>query len=265
MTIRIMVGILSMGVAGIGCTGSGSGSAPAAASAAAATSTASIVTPEKTANATAPVATPSATAPVATPNAGTPPPALVAVAPETAAPVAARVATVDPETARKTAQIEWALKQDEIKQDPKGQWASQAKSSSALNDAQGSAFFAPNQAAGPANVERYGSNGSAWSPKMPDGGIEWLELTYAKPVHATAVRVRESYGSGAIIKVELFDEKGTAHTVWSGTDPTTELNYFAVEFPKTLYKTGRVKLTLATNIVNGWNQIDAVQLVGTDQ
>ena len=262
MNIRIVFGILSISVAGIGCNGNSG--APATAPVAA-TSTARVVTPEKTANATAPVATPSATVPVSTPNAGTPPPAPVAVAPETAAPVAARVATVDPEIARKTAQIEWALKQDEIRQDPKGQWATQAKSSSALNDAQANAFFAPSQATGPANVERYGTSGYAWSPKMPDGGIEWLELTYAKPVHATALRVRESYGSGAIIKVELFDEKGAAHTVWSGTDPTTELNYFAVDFPKTSYKTGRVKLTLATNIVNGWNQIDAVQLVGTDQ
>jgi hypothetical protein len=38
-----------------------------------------------------------------------------------------------------------------------------------------------------------------------------------------------------------------------------------VKFPKTAFKTDRVKVTLATNIVPGWNEIDAVQLVGTDQ
>jgi hypothetical protein len=38
-----------------------------------------------------------------------------------------------------------------------------------------------------------------------------------------------------------------------------------VKFPKTTLKTDRVKVTLATNIVPGWNEIDAVQLVGTDQ
>lgn len=102
-----------------------------------------------------------------------------------ATPPADRAEVVDPELARKTAQIEWALKQDAIKQDPDGQWASQARSSSAA--------------------------------------------------------------------------------VWSGTDATTDLNYFVVEFPKTAYKTGRLKLTLATNIVSRWNQIDAVQLVGTEQ
>lgn len=254
MKIRIMSTLLAICAAGIGCGGNGTGSAPAAAPVAAA-STASAATTDKAPIASASVATPSPAAA----------PAAVSAATAEAAAAPARAAAVDPEIARKTAQIEWALKQDAIKQDPNGQWASQAKSSSALNDAQANASFAPNQAAGPANVERYGNSGFAWSPKMPDGGIEWLELNYAKPVHATAVRVRESYGSGAIIKVELFDEQGTAHAVWTGTDPTTELNYFAVEFPKTSYKTGRVKLTLATNIVNGWNQIDAVQLVGTEQ
>ena len=65
-------------------------------------------------------------------------------------------------------------------------------------------------------------------------------------------------------KVEIFDDKGAPHTVWSGNDPTKELNYFPVKFDKTTYKTDRVKVTLATNVVPGWNEIDAVQLVGKE-
>jgi len=65
--------------------------------------------------------------------------------------------------------------------------------------------------------------------------------------------------------VELFDEQGSAHTAWAGNDPTTELNYLIVKLSKTEYKTDRVKVTLATNVVPGWNEIDAVQLVGKDQ
>ena len=42
-----------------------------------------------------------------------------------------------------------------------------------------------------------------------------------RPVFATAVRVRESSGSGAVIKIEVFDDKGAGHTVWSGSDSTT--------------------------------------------
>jgi hypothetical protein len=92
-----------------------------------------------------------------------------------------------------------------------------------------------------------------------------LDLKYPKPVHAEEVRNRESWGSGAIIKVEVFDEQGAAHTVWAGNDPTTELNYLLVKTPKTAFKTDRVKITLATNVILGWNEIDAVQLVGSDQ
>ena len=169
------------------------------------------------------------------------------------------------ETTAKLAGAAWALKQDEIKNDPKGQWAVQAKASSTYNDAQGTSGWSANQATGAPNVDKYADDGNAWTSKTPDGGIEWLDLKYPKPVHAEEVRVRESFGSGAVIKVEIFDEQGSPHTVWAGNDPTTDLNYLLVKFPKTTFTTDRVKITLATNVVPGWNEIDAVQLIGTDQ
>ncbi len=181
----------------------------------------------------------------------------------TAGATAASPATAD--TSARQSAIDWATKQDEIKNDPQGQWAYQATGSSTYNDAQGEAAWSANQAVGIPNVDHYGDDGKAWTPKTEDGGIVWLDLKYAKPVHATEVRVRESCGSGAVIKVELFDEQGGAHSVWAGTDPTTDLNYLIVKFPKTDFKTARVKVTLATNVVPGWNEIDAVQLVGVDQ
>ena len=180
-----------------------------------------------------------------------------------AAPADANAARA--ETTAKMAAAEWAMKQDEIKHDPNGQWAIQATASSTYGDAQGTASWSANQATGAPNVDKYGDNGMAWTTKTPDSGIEWLDLKYPKPVHATEVRVRESCGSGSVIKIEVFDEQGTGHAVWQGNDPTTELNYLMVKFPKTTFKTDRVKITLATNVVEGWNEIDAVQLVGTDQ
>lgn len=205
-------------------------------------------------------------------SAAKPAPASASTSPTTAAPAPSpsASATVDAgaaaaETTAKMAAAEWAVKQDEIKNDPNGQWAIQATASSSYNDAQGTANWAPNQAAGTPNVEKYGDDGRAWTSKTPDAGIEWLDLKYAKPVHATEVRVRESCGSGAVIKIEVFDEQGAPHSVWQGNDPTTELNYLMVKFSKTTFKTDRVKITLATNVIPGWNEIDAVQLVGTDQ
>jgi hypothetical protein len=191
-----------------------------------------------------------------------------ATAPAASAPAAApgsADAAASAETTAKMAAAEWALKQEEIKSDPNGQWAIQATASSSYNDAQGTAQWSANQATGAPNVEKYGDDGRAWTSKTPDSGIEWLDLKYPKPVHATEVRVRESCGSGAVIKIEVYDEQGAAHAVWQGNDPTTELNFLMVKFPKTTFKTDRVKVTLATNVVTGWNEIDAVQLVGTSQ
>ncbi len=202
-------------------------------------------------------------------SATTPPPAAPAPAatPSTSTPSApaADASSSTAETTAKLAGVQWALKQDEIKNDPKGQWAIQATASSSYQDAQGAASWSPNQATGAPNVDKYGDDGHAWTSKTPDGGIEWLDLKFPKPVHAEEVRVRESFGSGAVIKVEIFDEQATPHTVWAGNDPTTELNYLLLKFPKTAYKTDRVKITLATNVVPGWDEIDAVQLVGTEQ
>jgi hypothetical protein len=183
------------------------------------------------------------------------------------APSATPTASGSPATdeAAKRAAVEWALKEEQIKNDPNGQWAIGATASSTYNDAQGNSSWSANQVAGPPNVEKYADDGNAWAPKTQDGGIEWLDLKYVKPVHATELRVRESFGSGAVIKVELFDEHDVPHVVWTGTDSTTGLNYLDLKFPKTDYKTARVKVTLATNLVPGWNEVDAVQLVGTEQ
>ena len=187
-------------------------------------------------------------------------------APAASAPAAAPAGTdAAAETSAKMAAADWAMKQDEIKNDPNGQWAIQATASSTYNDAQGTAGYSANQATGAPSVDKYGDDGNAWTSKTPDGGIEWLDLKYPRPVHATEVRVRESCGSGAVIKIEVFDEQGAAHAVWQGNDPTKDLNYLMVKIPKTTYKADRVKITLATNVVAGWNEIDAVQLVGTDQ
>jgi hypothetical protein len=186
-------------------------------------------------------------------------------APATSAPAASAPGGSSAETTAKMAAADWAMKQDEIKKDPNGQWAIQATASSTYNDAQGTASWSANQATSAPNVDKYGDDGAAWTSKTPDGGIEWLDLKFPKPVYATEVRVRESFGSGAVIKVEVFDEQGVAHSVWQGNDPTTELNYLMVKFPKTTFKADRVKITLATNVVAGWNEIDAVQLVGGDQ
>jgi hypothetical protein len=179
------------------------------------------------------------------------------------APAAMAGLTVETTSGLKGA--DWAMKQDAIAKEANGQWAVTASASSAYSDASGHDDYSAFQATGAPNVEAEGDNGSAWTSKNPDAGLEWLDLTYSKPVYVTAVRVRESNGAGAIAKVDLYDEQGQAHTLWTGTDPTTGLNYFVLNVPKTAYKSNHLRITLATNVIEGFNEIDAVQLVGTEQ
>jgi hypothetical protein len=58
-----------------------------------------------------------------------------------------------------------------------------------------------------------------------------------------------------VIKIEFYDEQGVAHVIWQGNDPTSDLNYLMVKFFKSTFKTDRVKVTLATNVVPGWNEM----------
>jgi hypothetical protein len=191
-----------------------------------------------------------------------PAPAPAATAPA-ASTSAAGNGTAD--TTAKLSAGDAAVKLDAINTDTNGQWAISATASSSYNNAQGAAQWSANQATGAPNVAAYADDGNAWAPSAKDAGLEWLDLKFPKAVHATEVRVRESFNSGTIVKVELIDDSGTAHTAWAGNDPTTGLNYLLVTFPKTDFKTAEVKLILATNISDGWKEIDAVQLVGTYQ
>jgi hypothetical protein len=172
------------------------------------------------------------------------------------------------EQTEKEMKVKEALDEEKILNDPDGQWASDADASSTYSTEPNNkeSSWSPYKMVGKPDVDTYGDNGNAWAPKNPDKGIEWVKLTFPKAVNATAVRIRQSYGPGTVIKIELIDDKGKSHTVWSGVDDTKyepdKIRYFAANFDKTAYKTKSVKITLATNSVQGWNEIDAVQLVG---
>jgi len=169
----------------------------------------------------------------------------------------------------KEKKITEALEEEKILKDPDGQWAIDAEASSSYASASGEQSWSPKQMTGEPNCERYGDNGYGWASKDADKGIEWVKLTFKKPVYATELRIRQNYNPGAIIKVELINIDGKSHTVWSGADKTKYqrdvIQYFVAKFDKTDYKTKAAKITLATNTVDGWNEIDAAQLIGTEK
>lgn len=175
---------------------------------------------------------------------------------------------VDEELETKKKALAFALQEDSIKSDPKGQWAIKAEASSSfasdLNDPQ--AGYHPMQATGAPNVAAYSDDQKSWAAKEADSGIEWLQLEYAKPVTASEIRIRQTHSPGAIAKIEAFDETGAAQLVWTGPDNSQyaagQIGWLNVNLQSKPIKTQKIKITLATNMVSGWNEIDAVQLVG---
>lgn len=148
--------------------------------------------------------------------------------------------------------------------DAAGQWAVSAIAGSQYGKTQYSAV----QAVGTPNVTMAGNSPDAWCPEKQSDGSDWLEVTFAQPVHATEVRVRQNDSVGAIIKVEALEPNGTTHIWWEGVDPyqppaARDITWFGVRVPKTSYLVAKVKITLNLAAVPGWKEIDAVQLVGT--
>lgn len=117
------------------------------------------------------------------------------------------------------------------------------------------------QATGPANVARCSDSTKAWATKPSDGGREWLSVSYKKKVRAVGVVIHASYNPGAVVLIEAKTGAGWT-PVWRGKDPTrgTCPVKFAVRFNEPV-DTQQIRIVLDTKSVQGWNEIDAVQLV----
>jgi hypothetical protein len=138
------------------------------------------------------------------------------------------------------------------------QWASTATASSAF----GFPDWSPRRATGAPEIEFCADDPRAWASARGNG-VEWLQLLYARPVNATEVRVYQTYGRGAISRVMLIDAAGERTVVWEGVDQddlcpdVLSIRVSALPNPVAI-----VHIDLDESRTGGWNQIDAVELVG---
>lgn len=124
--------------------------------------------------------------------------------------------------------------------------------------------WSPAQATGPANVPKAGDDRRAWASQRANAGQEWLELSWARAVKIKRLRIFETLASGAVSKVVAFDAQGDPLTLWEGVAPSKPgIQIFEV-VPSSSARSARVRIYLDTTRVAGWNEIDAVELVGTD-
>ncbi len=140
------------------------------------------------------------------------------------------------------------------------QFATGAEASSQFGDD----GYAPVQATGAPNVGIASDNPLAWASKDPDGGEESITLTYEHLVTPTGIRIYESFNPGAVVRVEVLDEESEEWVVlWEGQELTEEtLRTFSPVLEQEELQTMQVRLTLDTASVPGWNEIDAVELLG---
>ena len=124
--------------------------------------------------------------------------------------------------------------------------------------------WSPGQAAGAPDTFQAGDMRTAWASQDPDGGPEWARLEYERPVEIAQVRVRETYNPGAIASVAAVLTNGSEVVLWQGVEPKGEAP-FESEFNVTnRVVTGTIVIRLDSRRVPGWNEIDAVEVVGRD-
>jgi hypothetical protein len=139
------------------------------------------------------------------------------------------------------------------------QWASSATASSEY----GADAWSAAQATGEPDTPEYGDYETAWAPSGSDIGPQWIALGYDIVVTPTEIVIWESSGAGFVTLVEALDARtGDWVTLWQGTDGSPD---FLVGFSPPLEAvdvlTDRLRITIDTD-VPGWNEIDAVALIG---
>jgi len=117
------------------------------------------------------------------------------------------------------------------------------------------------KACGPPDANPKRDDPNAWASASGDMGIQWLELTYAQPMRASGVRICEVNSPGAVAEIKAKGPNGEWDTLWSGTASGNGAP-LVLEWPLTSYEVKTIRVVLDTNRTPGWNEIDAVELLG---
>ncbi len=121
------------------------------------------------------------------------------------------------------------------------------------------------QVLGAPNTLTYGDVPTAWSPSSASGTLDYITVGYANAVYANGITVRETCGNGFVYQLDVLDNLGVYHTVWTGTDPSqpgAPVDFF-VSIPQTSYLVVGVKVYINTQLNGGnYDEIDAIRLHG---
>jgi hypothetical protein len=146
---------------------------------------------------------------------------------------------------------------DEIRQ-----WATSATA----NSEYGSFDWAAIQATSAPDTFECGDYGTAWASESSDT-VEWIELSFDTPVIPTEVNIYQTYSPDQVTQVELIDLTSTYYTVYTADpqDMSGDTCPYILSIPVEYagYQTMGLRITIDQSVLGlGWNEIDAVELVG---
>ena len=116
-------------------------------------------------------------------------------------------------------------------------------------------------AIGGADVAGCEDDPHAWA-SAEQNGIDWLEVSYLRSVIPIEIQIFEVYGVSSIVSVQVKDVQGAYHTVYSD-QPRLQACPRRLTIPVTFaLPITAVRINLDQRLINVWNEIDAVYLVG---
>jgi len=143
------------------------------------------------------------------------------------------------------------------------QWAFSAWAGSSYGDPSGNSWTA-NQAAGKPDTPQCGDYETTWASQDANS-LDWIELYYDVPVIPTKVNIYQTYNPNQVVKVSVKSEDGEEFLVYDKPPKIEELCPFNLSIPISGIEKRVVAVYVEVDqtVLNmGWNEIDAVELVG---
>lgn len=103
---------------------------------------------------------------------------------------------------------------------------------------------------------------NAWAPREAEMGRQWLQLSFPTAMVAHGVRVFEVNATGALVEVLAKAPDGRWTTLWRGTTEVAGGSPRLLTWAPTGFAVRTIRLVLDTNRSAGWDEIDAVELLG---
>ncbi len=139
------------------------------------------------------------------------------------------------------------------------QWAISAAASSEYGDPNWSAM----QATGKPDTAACGDFASAWA-SAEASGVDWIEVSYDTPVLPTRINIVQTFNPSQIVKVELIDTVAGYHEVYVAEPQALGECPYTLSIPVDVdYQVAGLRITVDQSVLGlGWNEIDAVELIG---